>query len=77
MIVSTLLLMIIAGGLFYTETKNENEIMSYNTIVISGQDFSTSNIKNVSYSSGYSRQIKIEFKDGTIAYTDCYILKDN
>lgn len=76
-IVSVLLLAIITGVLFYTEAKKENEIMSYNTIVIGGEEFSTSDIKNISYSSGYSRQVKIEFKDGMVAYTDCYILKDN
>jgi len=76
-IVSALLLAIITGVLFYTEAKKENEIMSYNTIVIGGQDFPTSGIKDINYSSGYSNQVKIEFKDGSIVYTDCYILKDN
>ena len=80
-IVIVLSLILIIGGYFYldlyTHTKKEDEIALYNTIVISGQEFSTSDIKNVKYSNGYSRQVKIEFKDGTIAYTDCYILKDN
>lgn len=80
-IVSILSLIIIIGSFlyinFYTHTKKEDEIMLYNTIVISGQEFSTSDIKNVKYSNGYSRQVKIEFKNGSIAYTDCYILKDN
>ena len=80
-IVFILSLIIIVGGFLcfesYIHTKKEDEIMLYNTIVISGQEFSTSDIKNVKYSNGYSTQVKIEFKDGTIAYADCYILKDN
>ena len=78
-IVSILSLIIIIGSFFYidfyTHAKKEDEIMLYNTIVISGQEFFTSDIKKVKYSNGYSRQVKIELKDGTIAYADCYILK--
>lgn len=80
-IVSILSLITIIGSFLYidsyTHAKKEDEITLYNTIVISGQEFSTSDIKNVKYSNGYSRQVKIEFKDGTIAYADCYILKNN
>ena len=76
-IISALSLIIITAYFFCTGAKKENEIMSYSIIVINGEEFSTSDIKNVSYSSGYSRQVKIEFKDGMVAYTDCYILKDN
>ena len=76
-IISILCLILILACFFCTEAKKENEIMSYNTIVIGGEKFSTSDIKNVSYSGGYSRQVKIEFKNGMVAYTDCYILKDN
>lgn len=76
-IVFVLSLIFIIGCFFYTQTKKENEIMLYNTIIIGGQEFSTSEVKNISYASSYSRQVKIEFKDGAIAYTDCYILKDN
>lgn len=76
-IVAILSLIIIIGCFFCFNSKKENEIMLYNTIVINGQEFSTSDIKNVNYSNDYSRQVKIEFKDGTIAYADCYILKNN
>ena len=55
-----------------------SEIKSYDSIIINNTEYSTSEIEDISYPYyGYEGlTIFITFKDGTVIYTDDYILKN-
>lgn len=54
-----------------------NEIKEYDVMIIDNHEYSTSEIENIDYPYyGYDNQIIITFKDGTVIYTNDYILKN-
>lgn len=54
-----------------------NEIKEYDVMIIDNHEYSTSEIENIDYPCyGYGNQIIITFKNGTVIYTNDYILKN-
>lgn len=54
-----------------------NEIKEYDVMIVDNHEYSTSEIENIDYPYyGYGNQIIITFKNGTVIYTNDYILKN-
>ena len=55
-------------------TRLENQAKKYEYIVINGEAYPTSELKDVDCSTGYYTSYEFVFKDGTIAVSDSYTL---
>jgi uncharacterized protein YxeA len=76
-IVTIIILLLIIFALFSCSSSlKEQEIKQFNTIVIDGTEYSTTDIKSVFLSNRESNTLKITFNDGTTVYTTDYILKN-
>lgn len=57
-------------------TKLENEAKEYEYIVVNGETYLTKELKDIDCDYGYYTNYKFTFKDGTIAVSDSYTLKN-
>ena len=77
LIVTIIILILILFALFScSNSLKEQEIKKFNTIVIDGIEYSTTDIEAVLISNHESNTLKITFNDGTTVYTTDYILKN-
>lgn len=57
-------------------TKLENEAKEYEYIVVNGESYLTKELKDIDCDYGYYTNYKFTFKDGTIAVSDSYTLRN-
>jgi hypothetical protein len=79
--ITIILITVLVLALVFISMRGVNklsEIRSYDLIVINNTEYPTSEIENISFPYyGYESQtITIILKDGTVIYTDDYILKN-